>query len=116
MTKYDINKENKLVNNCKITTNFDHSKADSRKNRAIAKKFAKIRQELNESIGISKNFRIPVKKTKSEDGNRVTMAASENVKEQLRNKDKSHENSFKKKETVPTPFLYRLAMESLNSK
>jgi hypothetical protein len=104
MTKYNINKENELVTNSKIMTSFDRSKADSRKNRAIAKQFAKIRQELNENIGISSNFKIPIMKTEPKVEMSETKIARDNHQEL--------QKSFKKKKT-PTPFVYRLALKSL---
>ena len=112
MTKYNINKENELVTNSKIMTSFDRSKADSRKNRAIAKQFAKIRQELNENIGISSNFKIPIKKTETKVEMSETKIARDNHQELQRINQNSHEKSFKKKKT-PTPFVYRLALKSL---
>jgi hypothetical protein len=110
MTKFNENKENiKLITYSKVLTNV----SDARKNRAIAKKFQMIRQELNEKIGISRHFKIPIRKTEPKVEKSETRG---NLQDLIRVNDNLHDKPLKKNETKlkPAPFVYKLAMKSLN--
>jgi aldehyde:ferredoxin oxidoreductase len=122
MTKFNVNKENidkkkiKLVTNSKVETK---TSIDQRKKKEIAKKIAKIRRELNEKIGITSNFKIPIKvksEPKIETSEKKPLQQQESIKAQRVN-DNVHQKSFKKKDRLqkPKPFVYKLAMKTLNS-